>query len=182
MITTENFIYDGHPLLRTVVDEVELPLTDADKVVMADLLQYLKNSQDKKIAKQYKLREGVGLAAPQVGFNKRIFAAYTQDEQGVQHEYVLANPKLISHSEELAYLPNGEGCLSMKNDVVGVVPRFNRVRMTGYNIDGELVEIKAKGYLAIVLQHELDHLNGKMFYDHINKDHPMMPPVGAIPV
>ena len=177
-----DFIFDGHPLLRTVIDEVALPLTDDDKAIMADLVEYLKNSQDKKSAKRYKLKEGVGLAAPQVNLNKRIFAVRAEDEQGVLHEYALANPRLLSHSEELAYLSDGEGCLSMKKNVTGIVPRFARVRMTGYAVDGELIEIKAKGFIAIVLQHELDHLNGKMFYDHINPDNPLMPPLGAISI
>jgi len=182
MLTMENFIFDGHPLLRTVVDEVAMPLSEEDRKLMFDLVEYLKNSQNKRMVRKFKLKEGVGLAAPQVGQNKRIFAIRTEDEQGVLHEYALANPKLLSHSEALTYLPNGEGCLSMKKDYPGIVPRFDRIRMRGYNIDGELVEIKAKGYIAIVLQHELDHLNGKMFYDHIDKMNPLMPPVGAVPV
>lgn len=182
MITMQNFIYDGHPLLRTVVDEIALPLSDEDKAVMADLVEYLKNSQDKKLAKKYKIKEGVGLAAPQINLNKRIFAIRTVDEQGDFHEYALSNPKLVSHSEQLAYLKNGEGCLSMKKDVTGVVPRFARIKMTGYDINGELVEIKAKGFVAVVLQHELDHLNGKMFYDHINPLNPLMPPLGAVEI
>jgi len=182
MITMEKFIYDGHPLLRTVVDEVELPLCEADKEVMKQLLEYLKNSQDENLAKKYKLKEGVGLAAPQVGLNKRIFAIRAIDEKERLHEYVLANPKMISHSEELTYLAKGEGCLSVKKDIVGIVPRYNRIRLTGYNIEGELIEIKARGYIGIIFQHELDHLNGKMFYDHIDSDHPLMPPAGATPV
>lgn len=182
MITMKNFIYDGHPLLRTVVDEVKLPLSDEDQALMGMLLEYLRNSQDKKLVKKYKLKEGVGLAAPQINLNKRIFAVRAEDEQGNLHEYVLANPKLVSHSEEITYLPDGEGCLSMKKDVTGIVPRFARVRMTGYEMNGELVEIKARGFIAIVLQHELDHLNGKMFYDHINPVNPLLPPAGATPI
>ena len=182
MITMANFIYDGHPLLRTVASEVELPLSDEDKKLMEQLLDYLKNSQDSKIAKKYKLREGIGLAAPQIGLSKRIFAIRAEDEDEQLHEYMLANPKIISHSEELAYLENGEGCLSIKKDIPGIVPRYKRVKVTGYNVDGELVEIKAKGFIAIVFQHEIDHLNGKMFYDHFNKNNPLMPPIGAEPV
>ena len=182
MITMENFIYDGHPLLRTVVDEVGLPLTDEDKEIMHQLAEYLKNSQDPKMAKKYKLIEGVGLAAPQVGLNKRIFAVRAEDIDGKLHEYVLANPKIVSHSEELIYLPNGEGCLSVKEEMPGIVPRYKRVKMIGYDTNGERVEIKAKDFIGIVFQHEMDHLNGKMFYDHINKSNPLMPPIGAEPV
>jgi len=179
MITEKNFIYDGHPLLRTVVCEVSLPLTDEDKEIMRQLAEYLKNSQTPKLAKKYKIREGIGLAAPQIGLNKRIFAARAEDENGQLHEYVLANPKIISHSEALIYLSNGEGCLSVKKDIPGIVPRYKRIKMVGYNIDGEQIEIKAKGFISIILQHEIDHLNGKMFYDHISKDNPLMPPACA---
>jgi len=182
MITMENFIYDGDPLLRTVVREVSLPLTDEDKDIMRQMAEFLENSQDPKMAKKYKLREGVGLAAPQIGLNKRIFAVRAEDENEQQHEYVLANPRIVSHSEALVYLPNGEGCLSVKKEIPGIVPRYKRVKITGYTIDGELVEIKAKNFIGIIFQHEIDHLNGKMFYDHINKDNPLMPPTCAEPV
>ncbi|MCL1991102.1 MAG: peptide deformylase [Defluviitaleaceae bacterium] len=178
----KDFIYDGHPLLRTVVNEVKLPLGTEDKETMQKMLAYLRNSQDPKLVKKYKLKEGVGLAAPQIGLNKRIFAVRTEDEQGQLHEYVLANPKLVSHSEALTYLSKGEGCLSVKQDIPGIVPRYDRIKLTGYNIEGDLVEIKAKGYLGIVFQHEIDHLNGKMFYDHIDKNHPLMPPPGAVAI
>lgn len=182
MITMENFIYDPHPLLRSVVDEVALPLTEADKEVMQQMLEYLRNSQDATLAKKYKLKEGVGLAAPQIGLNKRIFAVRAEDENGQLHEYVLANPKIISHSEVLTYLAKGEGCLSVKKDIPGIVPRYSRIKLTGYTSDGECVEIKTKGYIGIIFQHEMDHLNGKLFYDHINENHPLMPPTGAIEI
>jgi len=182
MITMEDFIYDGHPLLRTVACEVDLPLTDEDKDIMRQMAEYLENSQDPNIAKKYKLREGVGLAAPQIGLSKRIFAVRAEDEADQCHEYVLANPKIVSHSEALIYLPNGEGCLSVKQEIPGIVPRYKRIKVIGYNLDGELVEIIAKGFIGIVFQHEMDHLNGKMFYDHISKDNPLVPPVGAEPV
>jgi len=179
MITMERFIYDGHPLLRTVVDEVKIPLTEEDKLLMSEMREYLKNSQTPRLAKKYKLKEGVGLAAPQVGENKRIFAVRAEDANGVLHDYVLANPKVISHSESLTYLPDGEGCLSVPEEVPGIVPRFDRIKLSAYTESGEQIEIKARGFIAVVIQHEMDHLNGKMFYDHIDKKNPLMPPVGA---
>ena len=182
MITMADFVYDPHPLLRTVVQEVALPLTDEDKDIMRQMIEYLANSQHPKMAKRYKLKEGVGLAAPQIGLNKRIFAIRAEDENGQLHEYVLANPKIVSHSEALTYLEKGEGCLSVKEEIPGIVPRYKRLKVTGYNKDGKLVEIKATGFIGIIFQHEMDHLNGKMFYDHISKQHPLMPPAGAEPV
>jgi len=181
MITKDNLIYDGDPLLRKVIAEVEIPLTDEDKIVMRQMADYLIKSQDPKMARRYKLKEGVGLAAPQIGLNKRIFAVCAEDENGKYHEYVLANPKLVSHSEEMTYLPNGEGCLSVKKDIVGIIPRYKRIKIAGYNIDGEWVEIKARDFIGIIFQHEIDHLNGKMFYDYINKENPLMPPIGVEP-
>lgn len=179
MILDKDFIYDGHPLLRQVVDEVALPLTAEDKQLMHDMAEYLTNSQDKSLARKYKLREGVGLAAPQIGHNKRILAVRAHDEVGELHEYVIANPKVISHSEELTYLKDGEACLSVKKRIPGIVPRFKRMKIQGYDTEENLVEIKANGFIAIVFQHEIDHLNGKMFYDHINQFNPLMPPPNA---
>ena len=182
MITAKDIVFDDHPLLRTIISEVKVPLTEEDKALMKKMTEYLKNSQDKKLAKKYGLREGVGLAAPQIGLDKRIISVYAEDEEGEQHDYVLANPKVVSHSEELTYLPNGEGCLSVAEDYFGIAPRYRRLKIKGYDMNGDLVEVKVRGYIAIVFQHELDHLNGKLFYDHIDKDNPLMPPPGAIPV
>lgn len=182
MITMKNIIFDPHPLLRTVVDEVALPLTDENKSLMNKMAEFLTNSQNKKIAKQYGLREGVGIAAPQIGLNKRIIAVRAEDEEGVLHEYVLANPKISSHSEERTYLPTGEGCLSVEKEIPGIVPRYKRLTVNGYDVNNNLVKIKACGFIAVVFQHEIDHLNGKMFYDHIDKLNPLMPPHDASPI
>lgn len=182
MITMKDIIFDPHPLLRTVVDEVPLPLTSEDKNVMNEMAEFLANSQNQKVAKKYGLREGVGIAAPQIGLNKRIIAVLADDEKGVRHNYVLANPKIISHSEERTYLPSGEGCLSVDKDISGIVPRYKRLTIHGYDINNKQVQIKACGFIAVVFQHEIDHLNGKMFYDHINKVNPLMPLENAQPI
>lgn len=182
MITAKDLMFDDHPLLRTVVDEVPIPLTAEDKDLMKKMAEYLKNSQDKKLAKAYGLKEGVGLAAPQIGLNKRIISVRAEDETGELHDYVLANPKVISHSEELTYLPNGEGCLSVADEYLGIVPRYRRMKVKGYDGNGDLVQVKVKDYIAIIFQHEMDHLNGKLFYDHIDQENPLMPIPGAKPI
>ena len=182
MITAKDIVFDDHPLLRTIVREVSVPLTEEDKELMEKMAEYLKNSQDKKLAKAFGLKEGVGLAAPQIGLDKRIISVRAEDEKGVLHDYVLANPKVISHSEELTYLPNGEGCLSVADEYLGMVPRYRRLKVKGYDRKGDLVEVKAQDYIAIIFQHELDHLNGKLFYDHIDKENPLMPISGAVPI
>jgi len=182
MITAKDIVFDTHPLLRSVVNEVVIPLTDDDKELMKKMAEYLKNSQDKKLAKEYDLREGVGLAAPQIGLDKRIISVRAEDETGELHDYVIANPKIMSHSEERTYLPNGEGCLSVADEHFGIVPRYRRLKVKGYDVNGDLIEVKVQGYIAIVFQHELDHLNGKLFYDHIDQENPLMPIPNAVPV
>ena len=182
MITAKDLIYDDHPLLRSVIDEVKIPLSVEDKELMKQMNEYLKNSQDKKLAKKYGLKEGIGLAAPQIALNKRIIAIYAEDESQQLHNYVIANPKIISHSQELTYLPNGEGCLSVREEKFGFVPRFQRIRIKGVNVLGEEIEIKAQGFISVIIQHELDHLNGKFFYDHIDKINPLMPIPNVKPV
>ena len=105
-----------------------------------------------------------------------MFVAYLTDEKGNQHEYTLINPKIISHSVSMIYLPPSEGCLSVDREIKGFVPRYERIKVKGVNLDGEEVVIKLSGYGSIVLQHEIDHLDGKMFYERINKDNPFKLP------
>lgn len=77
---------------------------------------------------------------------------------------------------------DGEGCLSVDRDVPGYVLRYARITVTGTTLDGEEVTLRLKGLPAIVFQHEIDHLNGIMFYDRINPADPFQVPDGAIPI
>ena len=80
---------------------------------------------------------------------------------------------IVSESVQKAYLKNGEGCLSVEEEHEGIVPRSARVTVKGYDLlQDKEVTIKAKNYLAIVLQHEIDHFSGTLFYDRINEDDP----------
>ena len=123
-------------------------------------------------AEKYDLRPGMGLAAPQVGVNERFFVVCHEEEPGKFKDYVLINPKLISNSEELIYASEGEGCLSVNRDVVGIVPRYARVTFTGYDVDGNPIRYRAREELSIAFQHELDHLNGILFVDKIDPNNP----------
>lgn len=182
MITMKDIVREGHPSLTKVASEVELPLSDDDKQLLKDMLTFLKNSQDDEIAEKYKLRAGVGLAAPQLGIEKQMFTVYYVDEKGTVHEYALVNPKIVSHSVEKAYLATGEGCLSVDREVEGYVPRYARITVKAFDMENNPIKIRLKGYLAIVFQHEIDHLNGVMFYDHINQADPYYIPENASPV
>ena len=182
MITMKDIIRDGHPTLRAIAKEVPLPPSEEDKKILASLLEYVINSQDPVIAKEKNLRPGVGLAAPQFNVSKRMIAIHATDEKDVQHTYALFNPKIISHSVEKTYLAQGEGCLSVDEPIPGYVPRYRKITVTGTTLEGKEVRLRLKGYIAIIFQHEIDHLNGIMFYDHINKENPFQPIENAVPI
>ncbi|GAB2543362.1 peptide deformylase [Gracilibacillus alcaliphilus] len=179
MITMEDIVREGDPVLRQVAEEVKLPATQEEKDILTDMLQFLKNSQDEEIAQKYQLRAGVGLAAPQIGISKRMIAVHFQDHDEKQYSYGLFNPKIVSHSVAQAYLEGGEGCLSVDREVPGYVPRYQRITIKATDLDGNELKLKLKGYAAIVFQHELDHLNGIMFYDRIHQDDPFTVPENA---
>ena len=80
-------------------------------------------------------------------------------------------------------LDAGEGCLSVKKDVPGYVYRHYKITVKAYDvIENREITIKARGLLSIILQHEIDHLNGLLYTDHINKDDPYLIKEGAIAI
>lgn len=176
MLTMDDVVREGHPSLREIASEVSIPPSEEDILLLSDMLEFLKNSQDEKTCARYNLRPGVGIAAPQLGINKRLVAVHFEDGNGKEYSYGLINPKIISHSVEKAYLAVGEGCLSVDRNVEGFVPRYARITVKATTIDGEEIKLRLKDYAAIVFQHEIDHLNGVMFYDHINKENPFAIP------
>lgn len=182
MITMKDIVREGHPSLKRKAQDVDVPISQEEAQLLDDMLTFLKNSQDEEIAKKYNLRAGVGLAAPQLGIEKRLIAVHFEDSNGKMYSYKLVNPKIISHSVELTYLPGGEGCLSVDREIEGYVPRYARITITATDEDNNPVKLRLKGYPAIVFQHEIDHLNGIMFYDRINKEHPFYTPENAKPV
>lgn len=109
LITMENIVRDGHPALRTVAEEVQLPASEEEIKQLSEMIEFVKNSQDPEIAKKYNLRPGVGLAAPQININKRMIAVHAESEDGTLYSYALFNPKIVSHSVQRCYLTSGEG-------------------------------------------------------------------------
>lgn len=181
MITMKDIVLEGHPVLKQVAQEVGMPPNNEDEQTLKQMLQFIKNSQDETIAEKYNLRAGVGLAAPQLGISKRMFAVHFEDLDGNLYSDGYFNPKIISHSVEKTFVSSGEGCLSVNREVPGYVPRYARITMIANNLAGEKVKLRLKGYAAVVYQHELDHLNGIMFYDHIDKQDPFNTPENAKP-
>ncbi len=182
MLTMDNIVRDGHPALRKVAEEVPMPPSQEDKAILESLIEFVKNSQDPEIAEKHGLRPGIGLAAPQINVSKRMIAVHVTDEKDNLISYALFNPKIISHSVERTYLAAGEGCLSVDESIPGYVPRYARVTVKGVDLSGNEVKLRLKGLPAIVFQHEIDHLNGIMFYDHINKQDPYADIPDASPV
>ncbi|MEW9677476.1 peptide deformylase [Lentibacillus sp. L22] len=182
MLTMKDIVREGHPALRKVSEEVDLPASEQEHKILEEMLEFLKNSQDEKVCTKYDLRPGVGLAAPQLGINKRMIALHFEDNKGKWYTYGLYNPKIVSHSVEKAYLTIGEGCLSVDRNVEGYVPRYARITLKATDLNGKEIKLRLRDYAAIVFQHEIDHLNGIMFYDHINKENPFAKPENAKPV
>lgn len=172
MLRTSDILDEKDPILRTKNTDMEFPLSDKEKKIIHDMLEHLYLSQIEEEAEKYNLRPGMGLAAPQIGINKNFFVVCHEEEEGIFKNYVLINPKLISHSEELIYSSGGEGCLSVNRDVEGIVPRYARVTFEGFDENGKKIRYRAREELSIAFQHEMDHLNGILFFDHIDPNEP----------
>lgn len=166
-------VKDTNPKLRETCDEVSLPLSEEDGKTLEEMLDYLKKSQDEEFLKAHpSLRSGVGLAAPQIGIKKKMIAVYI-DYQDSPLAYLLVNPKIIASSVRQCYLSGGEGCLSVDTPHPGKVYRAYKITVKAYDyLAKKERKIVARGYEAIVLQHEIDHLSGILFYDHIGKSEP----------
>ncbi|TWT09776.1 peptide deformylase [Streptococcus sp. sy004] len=177
-IDMSDIIREGHPTLRKIAEEVTLPLSDEDIILGEKMMQFLKNSQDPVLSEKMGLRPGVGLAAPQIDVSRRIIAVLVPniEEEAPSQAYslqeIMYNPKIVSHSVQEAALSEGEGCLSVDRAVEGYVIRHSRITLDYTDKNGQSQRMKLKGYNAIVVQHEIDHINGVMFYDRINENDP----------
>ena len=176
-----------HDILREKSVDVSLPLSEEDKATLKSMNEYLALGDNEDYVKKNAIRPGVGIAAPQIGVLKKMFAIMAYDENGEYHNYIIVNPKIISHSEEKAYLESGEGCLSVETQYRGYIHRHRRIKANCYlyDIDSDTLEqttLALKGYLAIIFQHEYDHLFGVLFFDHIDKFNPFYIPENSTPI
>lgn len=167
-----NIIDDKDKRLRQISKEVTFPLSKEDKDTINKIIKHLTYSQIEKYEKKYDLRPGTGLAFVQLGILKRIIVIVDEYEEGKFENYVVINPKIVSNSEEMIAADVGEGCLSVNREIEGHVPRYARVTVEGFDVDGNKIRIRAREDLAIAFQHEIDHLDGILFYDRINKQKP----------
>ncbi len=112
---------------------------------------------------------GVALAAIQIDQPLRIIVVRNDFEKKEDQRFnVFINPEITKLEGDIQQ--DYEGCLSV-SEVYGKVPRYSKVRLRALNENGQQVRVKAEGFLARVLQHEVDHLNGKLFVDHIKNDY-----------
>jgi len=109
-------------------------------------------------------KQGVGLAAPQVGVSRRLIVYDNAELPYGTEARVLINPRIV---EEEGVCREEEGCLSIP-ELVEVVERAERIKVTGLNREGGPVEIIAEGLVARIIQHEIDHLDGVLFVDRVS--------------
>lgn len=183
----KDIIQENNPeqnqLLRKRSVDVELPLSIEDKNSLISMMEYVMKSQMELMVETYGLRPAVGLSAPQIGINRRLFCMCTTDEKNEKlHQYAVANPKIISYSEEKTFLRSGEGCLSVEESKNGLVPRAKRIKAKVHLFDLETGKesdavLKLSGYPSIVFQHEYDHLQGILFIDRVKEDLPDLDPI-----
>ncbi len=176
MLKTCDIIDEKNKLLRQISKEVSFPLTEEDKENIRIMEEYLVNSQIEELAEKYDLRPGMGMSAVQIGVLKRyiviVHEVYDENDEPYFDKYIVINPKIVSNSTEMIYVEDGEGCLSINRETIGIVPRYARVTVEGYDMDGNKIRIRAREELAIAFQHEIDHLNGILFIDHIDPKNP----------
>jgi len=142
----------GSDVLRNVAQPVE-EITDEIRQIAEDMLKTMYAS------------DGVGLAAPQVGISKRIIVIDAEPYDLSSEPIILINPEIVEREGEA---DSEEGCLSVP-EIRGEVKRSGKVTVEGLNLDGEKVRLEATDLLARALQHEIDHLNGVLFIDHLNR-------------
>lgn len=172
MLKTKDILDEKDKRLHQKSKEVVFPLSKEDKKLIEDAIEYLTNSQIESLAEKYDLRPGMGLSAVQLGVLKRYFVVVHEYEPGKFKNYILINPKIISNSIEKIYVDCGEGCLSINRDTEGIVPRYARVTLEAYDMNGNKITVRGREELAIAFQHELDHLDGILFTDKIDKKNP----------
>lgn len=172
MLKTKDILDEKNKILRSISKEVTFPLNQDDLKTIDLMVEYLTNSQIDNLAKKYDLRPGMGLTPVQLGIPKRYITIVHEIDDEAFDTYIIINPKIVSTSSEKIYVEDGEGCLSVNRDVEGIIPRYARVTIEGYDTNGTKIIIRAREELAIAFQHEMDHLDGILFFDHIDKNNP----------
>ena len=152
-MTTRPILTAPDPRLQAVSTDVE--------TVDADIRKLVDDMADSMYA-----AEGIGLAAVQIGVPKRVIVIDLDQKEGTKNPRAYINPKILWASEELAVFE--EGCLSVP-EIWDDVERPARIKAEYLDRDGNKQLLEADGLLATCLQHEMDHLNGVLFIDHLSR-------------
>lgn len=151
-----------NPHLRKRSTRVKI-VTDQIKKIVADMKSA---TLDWEASRPHEV--GVALAAVQIDeLQKIVIIRNDFDDKNDRSFATLINPEIIKAEGELDY--DHEGCLSVK-DIYGIVPRYRKIRVKALDLNGNEIRLRAEGFLARVLQHEIDHTNGVMFVDHIEDE------------
>lgn len=172
MLTMNDVVKEDKASLHEKSQPVKLPLSDEDKNTLIELLRFVITSQNDDMCSTLNLRPSVGIAAPQIGVNKRMFAMSADSLEGKRTTLMVVNPTIISKSKEMVFLPNGEGCLSVDRAINQVTPRYKKIKVDCHIYDARNDKLTHKifnldDYIAIVFQHEYDHLDGVLFVDKL---------------
>ena len=147
-----NILLHPDPRLKKKCEPVS-EMDDATRALMQDMLETMYAAP------------GVGLAAPQIGVMKRILVMdVVKEDEGEPQPYLMANPEVTWASEEVSTYE--EGCLSIPDEFADV-ERPARVKVSYLDSDGQTQELDCDGLLATCVQHEIDHLDGKLFIDYL---------------
>ena len=141
------------PRLKVKCEDVE-EVTDDLRRLMDDMLETMYDAP------------GIGLAAPQVGVTKRIMVVDVSKSENDKHPYKMINPKIIWTSDQ--FVDYEEGCLSLPEQYAQV-KRPAGIHLSYVDPEGTVQNLKTSDILATCIQHEIDHLDGKLFVDHISK-------------
>lgn len=158
----ENIITLPNSHLRTKSAKVRADDTSVQQLIvdMTDAALDWEDSRPHEIS--------AALAAVQIDELKRVVIVRSDFENKEDREFtVLINPEIVKYEGDVK--ADYEGCLSVKN-VYGKVPRYTKIRVKALNAEGVEIRFKADGFLARVIQHEIDHTNGILFVDHIRDD------------
>lgn len=144
------------PILREISEPVKLPLSVDDRKILDEMYSFVKDPAS----------NAVGLSAIQIGIKKRMCVIRLVGEKTIG--YKLVNPKIIKRSANKYYLE--EGCLSVDEEHHEVIGRYDQVTVMAFDaIQNKNIIINTSGFLARVLQHEIDHMDGKLYIDYINE-------------
>ncbi|MGL5205585.1 MAG: peptide deformylase [Metamycoplasmataceae bacterium] len=160
-------------VLRKKSTDVSLPLNKEDDLLAQQMIYHVTDS----IKEGSRFRPAVGVAAIQYGIPKNMFFVHILDsEDNLLFSDVIINPKVIGKSDGMVALKQGEGCLSVKESYPnqeGFIKRSERIVLDAYSYkEKKIKRFDCKQFVAIVFQHELDHLDGKLFIDHIDHKNP----------